>query len=413
MTDFLLTWKETGWPHENILRMIEQVDEQGYADEPWRIFAHKQAKAGDRVWVLKQGRSPKGIFGVGEIVGPPALGEAGNGKTQWMAPVRFSTFVDPKQRLLLSEEIANKILRPAQMNAPASGYPLDEEQAISLEAALASEPIVELGGSGDWTKSELRLIVGDYFSMLDDELNGRTYSKTDHRNDLGNVLRRSEGSIERKHHNISAVLHQLGLPWVRGYKPLANFQDALVAAVEERLDQDVAKLDQAPTPIPEVEANTEKVFVKPPAKSTRETIRKPIQKIVRKFDPALRDEANRQLGRAGEEFVWRLEQERLAALGKAHLVAGITWVSRDIGDGLGYDIESFSEEEARIYIEVKTTRGSIDTSFFISENERRVAAEKGAAFRLYRVFDFGLKPRIYSLRGKHAVRHAAGFASSA
>jgi hypothetical protein len=37
MTAFLLTWKETGWPHENIVRMVATLDEQGHVDEPWRI----------------------------------------------------------------------------------------------------------------------------------------------------------------------------------------------------------------------------------------------------------------------------------------------------------------------------------------------------------------------------------------
>jgi hypothetical protein len=40
------------------------------------------------------------------------------------------------------------------------------------------------------------------------------------------TVRRSEGSIERKLQNISAVLDVLGAPWINGYKPLAHDQDA-------------------------------------------------------------------------------------------------------------------------------------------------------------------------------------------
>jgi hypothetical protein len=28
MTSFLLTWKESGWPHENTVRMVGQQEEQ-------------------------------------------------------------------------------------------------------------------------------------------------------------------------------------------------------------------------------------------------------------------------------------------------------------------------------------------------------------------------------------------------
>ena len=45
--------------------MVAQREAQGYVEEPWRIAAHKLARAGDRVWVLRQGKGPKAIFGAG------------------------------------------------------------------------------------------------------------------------------------------------------------------------------------------------------------------------------------------------------------------------------------------------------------------------------------------------------------
>jgi hypothetical protein len=35
----------------------------------------------------------------------------------------------------------------------------------------------------------------------------------------------------------------------------------------------------------------------------------------------------------------------------------------------------------------------------VSENERRVAAQKGPAFRIYRLFGFGTDPKVYWLPG--------------
>jgi hypothetical protein len=404
MTSFLLTWKESGWPHENIVRMANDIEANGHVDEPWRIAAHKLAKDGDRVWVLRQGRGPRGMFGVGEITGPPVRGEAGNGKIQWMAPVRFSAFVDPKQRLLIGEKTVSSILRPNQLNAQASGYPLDDEQSNALDAALVSTPITTLGGAGDWTPAEIDAIVTDYFSMLDEELAGRAFSKTEHRNALRLVVKRSPGSIERKHQNISGVLHELGLPWIDGYKPLPNFQDALVAAVELKLEKSIDKIAQTTTDSLPAVINLEVVFVTPPAPKKAAT-KSPIARIVRKFDPAIRDAVNRKLGAAGEEFVLKVEQDRLRAAGKDNLAKKVAWVSKDIGDGLGYDIASYDEDGSQIHIEVKATKGAIDTPFFVTENERRVAATKGAAFRLYRVFNYGKEPKIYVLAGplEHVV----------
>ena len=52
---------------------------------------------------------------------------------------------------------------------------------------------------------------------------------------LQELTGRSRGSIEFKHQNISAVLLRIGMPWIEGYKPMANFQRALVDGVERRL----------------------------------------------------------------------------------------------------------------------------------------------------------------------------------
>ena len=61
--------------------------------------------------------------------------------------------------------------------------------------------------NGPWTDEENDLIVADYFAMLADDISARHYSKAEHRRALLPLLNdRSEGSVEFKHQNISAVL---------------------------------------------------------------------------------------------------------------------------------------------------------------------------------------------------------------
>jgi hypothetical protein len=79
--------------------------------------------------------------------------------------------------------------------------------------------------NGPWTDEENDLIVADYFAMLVDDISARRYSKAEHRRALLPLLNdRSEGSVEFKHQNISAVLKGLGEDWIPGYKPAFNFQ---------------------------------------------------------------------------------------------------------------------------------------------------------------------------------------------
>jgi predicted HNH restriction endonuclease len=152
LTSFLMTWKESGWPHENVVRMADALRGKGYVDEPWRIKAHTKTAVGDRVWVLRQGRGPKGVFGAGRIIGAPALGDAGNGETQMMVDVRFEAFVDPKQRFLIDEDSMARVLKPQQIRAQASGYRIDDEQSAALEELLARGSV---NAGGDWTKTEI------------------------------------------------------------------------------------------------------------------------------------------------------------------------------------------------------------------------------------------------------------------
>jgi hypothetical protein len=58
------------------------------------------------------------------------------------------------------------------------------------------------------------------------------------------------------------------------------------------------------------------------------------------------------------------------------------------GDGAGYDILSFDGLGRKKYIEVKTTRGGLNTDFFISPNELAFAISKDMEFSIYRVYDF-------------------------
>jgi hypothetical protein len=52
MSAFLLTWRDIHWPYTRIERMVQIFGRKGYVIEPWKIFAHEQAKKGDRVWLL-------------------------------------------------------------------------------------------------------------------------------------------------------------------------------------------------------------------------------------------------------------------------------------------------------------------------------------------------------------------------
>lgn len=169
--------------------------------------------------------------------------------------------------------------------------------------------------NGAWADKENDLIVADYFAMLADDIAGRPYNKAEHRRALLLQLNdRSEGSIEFKHQNISAVLKGLGEDWIPGYKPAFNFQMTLVDAVARWLALNPAWLGRQPG-LPRFTGLIEaaQIYLGPPPTLSNQPPPQELEHmlhIARKFDVAGRDERNRALGRAGEERV--LVHERTA-----------------------------------------------------------------------------------------------------
>ena len=144
----------------------------------------------------------------------------------------------------------------------------------------------------NWADEEIDAIVGDYFDMLEHEQTGQAFNKAEHRRALMEVVGRSEGSIEHKHMNISAVMVALGLPYIVGYKPYRNYQNALFEAVETRLSQDrelqallageaVRRTSPETMPWPGL------VFddAPPPSTPTELNVPEDIRRIVQRFEP--------------------------------------------------------------------------------------------------------------------------------
>jgi hypothetical protein len=90
--------------------------------------------------------------------------------------------------------------------------------------------------NNNWSESECRALVRDYLDMWSLEQSGKEFSKADHwRNLLPHLNNRTKAAIERKYQNVSAILQELEMKFVEGYKPLSNYQLLLKQVVYEVL----------------------------------------------------------------------------------------------------------------------------------------------------------------------------------
>lgn len=260
-----------------------------------------------------------------------------------------------------------------------------------------------------WSDSEVAAAVEDYFNMLRLELSGRKYNKTEHRRALMEQLNnRSDGSVELKHQNISAVLIEMGVPYIDGYKPRFNYQRSLLPTVvadylrgnPELLG--IIEADSVATPsVPTVEdllAAFEEPPVpdglKGPAVAEPRAIHNPTG-----INYLEMEARNRSLGEAGEQFVIDYERARLIHAGKESLADRIEQVSATVGPSAGFDVRSFEANGSDRFIEAKTTKYGKNTPFFVTPNELRFSRENSARYFVYRIFRFRESPRLFTLNG--------------
>ena len=261
----------------------------------------------------------------------------------------------------------------------------------------------------NWSKAEVEAAVEDYFNMLRLELAGKKYNKTEHRKALIKHLdNRSDGSVELKHQNISAVLIEMGIPYIDGYKPRSNYQRTLLpAAISDYLVnnpelQSLFESDSnATSRTPNVSDILSAMENPPKPEAKNDSVIAESHAI---YNPAgvnylEREAQNQSLGNAGEQFVINYERARLIYAGKEMLANRIEQISVTAGSSAGFDIHSFEENGKDRFIEVKTTKYGKITPFFVTSNELDFSRGNADCYFLYRIFKFREDPRMFALHG--------------
>lgn len=116
----------------------------------------------------------------------------------------------------------------------------------------------------------------------------------------------------------------------------------------------------------------------------------------RKVDYRTINDEHSRLGDAGEVFALEWERNRLKDLRVSFSILDeVIHFSRKFGDGAGYDILSRKDDSFELlYIEVKTTKGGLDTPFYMSENEKAFMEIYKENTLIYRVYNYNPETNI-------------------
>jgi hypothetical protein len=295
-------------------------------------------------------------------------------------------------------------------NGSASWYAMKPTvAALFREARQESGPGPANAAVGtDWTAAEVAATVDDYLEMLAAEAMGQPYSKTEHRRALRQRLsaNRTDSAIEYKHQNISAVMIALGLPYIRGYKPMGNFQEALSAEIQRRLQEDPTLLSQLQDSPTDAVPASPLQRTDPPQRAAGGRERGSTgNRPGRHPDYGLLHDENTRRGATGEQLVFDYERTWLRAHGRGDLADRVRWTAREDGDGLGYDVLSYGPDGHERYIEVKTTALGALTPFYLSSAELEFARCHLQSYALYRVYAvLDRPPQFFALQGNDVIQ---------
>lgn len=116
-------------------------------------------------------------------------------------------------------------------------------------------------------------------------------------------------------------------------------------------------------------------------------------KIIKKIDWKKVQDSKDKIGALGEEIVFDILTQEAE---KNNLKKPIH-VSKEEGDGVGYDIRAWDKDDKELHIEVKASKRNYSDGFEITRNEIEASKNKDYPYIIYRVYNLDIKNKNCSI----------------
>ena len=181
MGTFILTWNPEQWRWNDMTEAAERTAHGNAYSGRWSTGNTRRIRPGDRVFLLKQGRLPRGIIAAGCVTSDSYLAphwdqaRAERGDQAWRVDVEFDRILDPSLVPPLSTDEFIGPLSEVYWAMAASGFSIAEAAAEQLESLWSKHvqsadgpkdhEVVEerLARNPNWQRDELMLALDLYF----------------------------------------------------------------------------------------------------------------------------------------------------------------------------------------------------------------------------------------------------------
>jgi len=144
MSTYLLTWNSKRWQWENLRECVESVKKNGYFIDTWSAGNNKKIIPNDRLFMIRLGEEPRGIFASGWAVSSVYEDEHWDTDStskrdfSLYVEINFDVFLDPdKDTILNRSQLHQGILANMHWESQSSGVRIPDEVAIKLEIEWA------------------------------------------------------------------------------------------------------------------------------------------------------------------------------------------------------------------------------------------------------------------------------------
>jgi len=141
MPTYLLTWNPKKWGWEHLHKSITQIHRKGFCAETWSVGVTKSISIGDRIFLIKLGKKPRGIVASGWVTSETFEDTHWGDKTRiaLYVNVHFDTITDVKQDEMLSiDKLQIGIYGKVNWSPQASGMSIPDDIAPQLEKEWAN-----------------------------------------------------------------------------------------------------------------------------------------------------------------------------------------------------------------------------------------------------------------------------------
>lgn len=148
MKTFLLAWNPSRSPYDwdNLPELIKEIQEGNSKPIRWSCGKSKRLQRGDRIFIIKLGKEPRGLFASGNVIKGAyedahwEYEKALNGETSNFVKVKIDTLLDPNRedQIFPRELLNNPPLSEMHWDTQMSGVQIPDNVANELEIIWSS-----------------------------------------------------------------------------------------------------------------------------------------------------------------------------------------------------------------------------------------------------------------------------------